>query len=79
VGCLSRAIVVIAILVQLVAGSLALIVLGSAGVLGNAALISADDALVVFIAVAASMVATVVLAIKIWMSSRAKKRLSRGG
>jgi len=78
VGCLSRAIVVVAVLVQLIAGSLVLIVLGSAGVLGNAAIISADDAVVVFFATVASLVATVILAVKIWMSSRAKKRMSRG-
>lgn len=75
VGCFSRIIVILSILVQVVAGGLALIVLGSAGVLGEAAIISADDALIVFVAICASLLATIVLSVKIWLSSRDRKRL----
>lgn len=74
-GCISRVIVVLAIIVQVVSASLALIVLGSAGVLGSTAVINSDDALIVFVAVALSLLATVVLTVKIWLSSRKRKRL----
>lgn len=74
-GCLWRIVVIVAILVQIIAGALALIVLGSAGGLGSAVLINSNDALIVFFAIAASLVATIVLALKIWLSSRDRKRL----
>lgn len=74
-GCLSLIVVIIAILAQVIAGALALIVLGSAGGLGSAVRINSDDALIVFFAIVASLVATVVLALKIWLSSRDHKRM----
>ena len=74
-GCLSRLVVIVALAVQVVASVLGLIVLGSAGVLGEAAIISADDALVLFIALSLSLLATLVLAIKLWLGSRKRKRL----
>lgn len=47
-GCLSRVIVFLALLVQQVAAAvLGMLVFGSAGVLGEAAIISAEDALIV--------------------------------
>jgi len=61
-GCLSRIVVIVAILVQIIAGALALIVLGSAGVLGSAAVVNSNDALIVFCAIIASLIATIVLA-----------------
>lgn len=72
-GCLSRIVVIVALLVQSIAGVLALIVLGSAGVLGSATVVNSRDALIVFCAVIASLVATIVLALKIWLSSRDRK------
>jgi len=77
-GCLSRIVVIVAILVQIIAGALALIVLGSAGVLGSAAVVNSNDALIVFCAIIASLIATIVLALKIWLSSRDRKRLRAG-
>lgn len=76
-GCLSRFLVAGAILTQLIASALALLVLGMAGVLGGAAIISADDALILFILMALNLLATVVLAIKVWSSGRAKKRMGQ--
>lgn len=76
-GCLSRILVVGALLVQVIASGLALLVLGSAGVLGSAAIINSDDAFLVFIAVALSLLATVVLAVKIWIGSRRRKHMER--
>jgi hypothetical protein len=74
-GCLSRSIVLLAVVVQVGAAALALVVLGSAGVLGSAAVINSNDALIVFIAVACSLLATFVLTMKIWLGSRKRKRL----
>ncbi|MGB3330860.1 MAG: hypothetical protein WBA46_17990 [Thermomicrobiales bacterium] len=74
-GCLSRFVVIVAILVQLVSGVLALVVLGSARTMGEAALLNKTDALTILVATGASLLATFVLAIKIWMSSRTKKHL----
>lgn len=76
-GCLSRLVVIAALAVQVIASVLGLIVFGSAGVLGNAAIVSAEDALIVFIALALSLVATVVLTIKLWLGSRRRKRLEQ--
>lgn len=70
-GCLSRILVVGALLVQVIASGLALLVLGSA------AIINSDDAFLVFIAVALSLLATVVLAVKIWIGSRRRKHMER--
>ena len=76
-GCLSRLVVMAALAVQVIASALGLIVFGSAGVLGNAAIVSAEDALIVFIALALSLVATIVLTIKLWLGSRKRKRLEQ--
>ncbi len=76
-GCLSRLVVIAALGVQVIASGLGLIVFGSAGVLGNAAIVSAEDALIVFVALALSLVATLVLAIKLWLGSRKRKRLEQ--
>jgi hypothetical protein len=74
-GCLSRLLVVGAILIQFLAAALGLLVLGSAGVLGEAALISSSDAIFLFVLLALSLVSTFVLSIKIWMASRENHRL----
>jgi hypothetical protein len=76
-GCLSRLIVVVALLVQVVAAGLGMLVLGSAGVLGEAALISSTDALVMFVLLALSLLATCILTVKLWLASRTRKRLER--
>lgn len=74
-GCISRIIVLLAIVVQVAAAALGMLVLGSAGILGEAALVSSTDAIVVFALLAGSLLATFVLAMKLWMNSRNRKRL----
>ena len=74
-GCLSRILVLGALGVQVAAAALGMLVLGMAGVLGNAAIISAEDALFIFVLLAASLLATIVLAVKLWTGSRKRKRL----
>ncbi len=54
-----------------------MLVLGSAGVLGEAALVSSTDAVVVFVLLAGSLAATFVLALKLWVNSRNRKRFER--
>lgn len=76
-GCISRLLVAAALAVQIIAAALGMLVLGSAGVLGEAALISSTDAVVVFVMLALSLVATFVLAIKHWFNSRNRKRLEQ--
>lgn len=76
-GCLSRFIVVGAIATQLVASALGLLVLGTAGVLGEAAIMSAEDALVLLILMALNLLATVVLVIKLWTASRSRKQMGQ--
>ncbi|MDQ3654604.1 MAG: hypothetical protein M3457_05950 [Chloroflexota bacterium] len=75
-GCISRLLVAAALAVQIIAAALGMLVLGSAGVLSEAALISSTDA-VVFVMLALSLAATFVLAIKLWFNSRNRKRLER--
>jgi hypothetical protein len=74
-SCLSRTIVGIALLIQLMAAALGMLVLGSAGVLGEAALMSAEDALIIFALLGVSLIATLVLGAKIWLASRTRRRL----
>lgn len=76
-GCLSRMVIILALVVQVLAGALGLIVIGSAGVLGEAAIINSTDALVMFVSLCLSLLATVVLTIKLWLGSRKRKRLER--
>lgn len=76
-GCISRIIVLVAIVVQVAAATFGMLVLGSAGILGEAALVSSTDAVAVFILLAASLAATFVLALKLWVNSRNRKRLMR--
>jgi hypothetical protein len=76
-GCLSRFLIVGALLTQLIASAAALLVLGSAGVLGEAAIMSAEDVMILFVLMALNLLATVVLAIKVWSSGRAKKRMGQ--
>jgi hypothetical protein len=61
----------------LVASAAALLVLGSAGVLGEAAIMSADDVMILFVLMALNLVATIVLAFSIWSSGRTKKRMGQ--
>ncbi len=76
-GCLRRFVVVGIIGLQLVTFVLALVVLGSAGVLGEAALLSSDDALILFVLNAASLVGTLVLTLVLWWGGRVRRRQAR--
>ena len=76
-GCLRRFAVVGIIVLQLVTFVLALVVLGSAGVLGEAALFSSDDALILFVLNAASLVGTLVLTLVLWWGGRVRRRQAR--
>lgn len=76
-GCLSRILVLGALGVQLIASAFALLVLGSAGVLGEAAIISANDAVALLVLIGLNLLATIILAIKVWLSGREKKRMAQ--
>ncbi len=65
------------VLLQLATFALTLLVLGSAGSLGGAAFISTDDALLLFVLNAGSLVATLVLALVLWAGGRARRRQAR--
>ncbi len=77
VGCLRRLLVVGIFFLQVLTFALTLVVLGSAGVLGEAAFISADDALFLFVLSAASLVGTLALAVVLWSGNRARRRQAR--
>lgn len=76
-GCLGRLITIGAILTQIVASGAALLVLEMAGVLGGAAIIGTDDAMILFILMALNLLATLVLGFKLWRSGSDRKRMRR--
>lgn len=76
-GCLSRFLVIGAFATQMLASAFALLVLGSAGVLGEAAIINANDALILLVLIGLNLLATVVIAIRLWSSGKEKKRMSQ--
>lgn len=75
-GCLRRLFLVGTVLIQLAAFVWALIVFGSAGVLGGAAVISADDALVGFILAAVAAALTLIQVIVLWQGGRVRRRMA---
>lgn len=77
VGCLARTIVAGTLVLQAAAFALTLAVVWSAGVLGEAAIISADDALVLFFLCAAGLAGTAVLAVALWRGGRTRRRQAR--
>ena len=76
-GCLRRLLVVGVVCLQLAIFALTLLVLGSAGVLGKAAIVSADDAMILFFLNAAALAGTMVLAVALWLGGRARHRQAR--
>lgn len=76
-GCLSRIFTVVALLVQMVSGALGMLVLGSAATLDEAALISASDAIILFVLLGLSLLCTLFLALKLWRGSSRRKDLER--
>ena len=76
-GCLRRLLVIGIVGLQTLTFALTLVVLGSAGVLGEAALISADDLVVLFILNVGSLVATLVLTVIMWTGRRSGSRSRR--
>lgn len=75
--CLGRAFVAGAIVLQVAAFGLTLAVIWSAGVLGEAAIISADDALILFVLNVAGLVGTGGLAMPLWLGGRARRHQAR--
>jgi hypothetical protein len=71
----SRLIAVGALLVQAAVGILSLVVAGSADVVGPFAMLSKDDAVLIFLLFGASLVTTIILAIVSWRTSRTRRRL----
>ena len=76
VGCLRRLFLVGTVIVQFAAFIWALIVFGSAGVLGGAAVIAAGDALVGFILAAIAAVLTLIQVIVLWQGGRVQRRMA---
>ena len=76
-GCLGRGALVGVILLQCVAFILTMLVLGSAGVLGEAALIAADDAVLLVVLSALGLLGTLVLSMTCWRGARSRRRLER--
>ena len=75
-GCLRRGFLLITVAVQFGAFGLTMLVIGSGGVLGQAELISASDAMVVFFVTAAAAVLTVIELVVLWHGGRARRRLA---
>ena len=65
------------LLVQVLAALWALLVVGSSNTLGEVALLSADDAIVLFILAALSLLSTAILALVIWRGSRRGRKLEQ--
>lgn len=76
-GCLGRALVAGVVVLQVAAFGLTLAVIWSAGVLGEAAIISADDALILFFLNAGGLAGTLMLAVVLWLGGRARRRQTR--
>lgn len=76
-GCLRRLVISATLAIQILTFALALLVIGSAGVLGKAAIISSNDALILFILSAISLVGTLVLAVLLWSGGRTRRRLAQ--
>ena len=76
-GCLRRILVVCDVLLLTVSALLSLLVLGSAGVLGEAALIAAEDAIILIILNILSLIAIAVLILMLWQGSRTRSRLEK--
>ncbi len=75
-GCLRRLFLVGTVIVQFAAFIWALVVFGSAGVLGGAAVIAAEDALVGFILAAAAAALTLIQVIVLWRGGRTRRRMA---
>lgn len=73
-GCLGRVLYAVIIGLFAVTFGLDLLVIGSAGTLGEAAIVSADDLLLLFFLNAASFIGLVVLVLLIWRGHRLRQR-----
>lgn len=76
-SCLRRFTLVLILLVQIAAFGFTLLVIGSAGILGEAAVINATDATIVFILSAIALAGTILLAIMLWFGGRKRRQLAR--
>lgn len=73
-GCLGRILYAIIIGLFAVTFGLDLLVIGSAGTLGEAAIVSADDLLLLFFLNAASFIGLVILVLLMWRGHRLRQR-----
>lgn len=76
-GCLRRFTTVLILLIQIAALGFTLLVIGMAGVLEEAAVINATDAMVVFVLSAIALAGTILLAIMLWLGGRRRRQLER--
>lgn len=76
-GFLRRLLVAGIVFLQAGTFALTLYVLGEARMLGKAVIMSADDAMVLFVLNAASLVGTVVLSVALWFGGRALRQARR--
>ena len=76
-GCLRRGLILLGLAWNLIAWTMVLIVMGSAGTLGEAAILAEDDAIVIFFAAIGGVVFTLLLAVMFWTGSRRRKAMER--
>lgn len=76
-SCLGRLIIAGAVIVQIATFALTLAVIWSAAVLGEAAIIGADDAMILFFLNIAGLAGTLVIAAALWLGGRARRRQAR--
>lgn len=75
-GFLRRGFLLVTVAVQFAAFGFTLLVIGSGGLLGQAELISASDAMIVFVVTAAAATLTVLEVIVLWHGGRVRRRLA---
>jgi hypothetical protein len=73
-GCLGRILYAVIIGLFAITFGLDLVVIGSAGTLGEAAIVSADDLLLLFFLNAASFIGLVILVLLMWRGHRLRQR-----
>jgi hypothetical protein len=76
-GFLRRAILIVTVLAQLLTCGWVMLVIGSSGILGDVALISAANAMVAFVLAAVTAVLTLIEVLLLWRSGRTRRRLAR--
>lgn len=75
-GCLRRLFLVGTVIVQVATFGWVMLVIGSAGILSDAALISANDAMVALVLSAIAAVLTLIEVIVLWRGGRTRRRMA---